>query len=162
MLSNTDRSSRLDVERNSYAGKHRRDFGHVLCYPKSFTCIKFQSAATLCEEQNLRRFLDGKLDTFSFYQLGIYSVFPVIPNLCHFKPFGKTSKRSLLSHNVLSICNHNAPREPTHPRFRCFVYRKESECAFVCVCNLIVLRVKQITLDITRNTCIITFTCSIQ
>ena len=44
---------------------------------------------------------------------------------------------------MISISNHvKPPKEHTRSPLRCFAYRKESEC----VCHLIVLRVKQITL----------------
>ena len=87
----------LDVETKQGIAtlKTREDFCHVLGNQ-----IPSHVSSFIRQQHDVWRFLEGKLDAFLFNQHGSHSAFPIIPNLCHFQPFEKTSKLSLLGHIV--------------------------------------------------------------
>lgn len=100
-------------------------------------------------------------ENFAFYAMNTGTVPFHLYLTCAISSSSKEPQNALFWVNGLSIGNHikhYESKEHTLPPLPCFMYWRESEC----VCNLaIVLRIQQITLDTFRNTCIITFTCSI-
>ena len=96
----------------------------------------------------MQHILEVRLDGFCllFNHHWSRSAFPLKPNFCHFKPFEKTWKCSLLSHS------HVEPqKERTLRPLHCFGYQKASEVFFACWAN----NFRHLILNI------ILFTCSI-